>query len=65
MNEEQSKAVADALGGSAWNSGGGIHLVKFERSDGKLVVLSDEVVCEYKNEPSFDEGNPSVSIVLH
>lgn len=65
MDEQQAKAVAEALGGEAWNSGGDIWLVLFRRSDGKLVVLSDEVVCEYENEEAFEENKPSQTILLH
>jgi len=56
MNEQQANAVAETLGGSAWNSGGGIWLVLKERSDGKLVVISDEVVCEYASQADFENG---------
>jgi hypothetical protein len=48
MDEGQAMHVTEALGGEAWNSGGNIWLVLFHRSDGKLVVLSNEVVCEYE-----------------
>ena len=40
MDPDQVQAVAEALGGSAWNSGGGIYLVRIERADGHLVVRS-------------------------
>lgn len=65
MDEVQATAVAEALGGTAWNSGGGIWLVRFERSDGKQVLLSDEVVCEYENEDALDNGDPTSSMLLH
>jgi len=65
MDERQANAVAEALGGTAWNSGGGIWLVRFERSDGKLAVLSDDVVCEYADEEAFDHADAAVSIALH
>ena len=56
MNEQQANAVAEALCGSAWNSGGGIWLVLKDRSDGRLVVISDEVVCEYASQADFENG---------
>ena len=65
MNEEEAEKTAEILGGSAWHSGGGIWLVTFERTDGKLVVLSDEVVCEYPNWASFENSKPVTSVVLH
>ena len=64
MNEEQAEKVAEALGGSTWQSGGDIWLVLFEKADGKLVVLSDDVVCEYDDRDSFEENEPSASILL-
>ena len=65
MNEEQANAVADALGGRTWQSGGDIWLVLIDRTDGKLVVVSDEVICEYISQTDFDKGKPSQSILLH
>ena len=64
MDEIQAKAVAEILGGQPWQSGGGIWLAVKERSDGKLVVISDEVVCEYESEKSFEDVNPSQTILL-
>ena len=61
MDEAQAKAVADALCGAAWNSGGGIWLVQFERKDGRLVVLSDEVVCEYSSLREFEASEREVA----
>jgi hypothetical protein len=63
MEEEQAIAVARALGGDVWQSGGDIWLVIFRRADGHVVVLSDEAVCEYSNEEVMGE-QPSSSIVL-
>ncbi len=65
MSEEQAAAVAEALGGQPWQSGGDIWLVIFERNDGKLVAISDEVVCEYKNQDALEVGSPDVSLCLH
>ena len=65
MNEEQANSVAEALGGSAWQSGGNIWLVLFERTDGKVVVVSDEVICEYDDMGAFEEASPTASIILH
>jgi hypothetical protein len=65
MNAELAKIVAEALGGVSWNSGGGINLVRIERADGHLVVVSDEVICEYEDEEAFDTNRPVRSILLH
>jgi hypothetical protein len=66
MDEGQAMHhVAEALGGEAWNSGGDIWLVLFHRSDGKLVVLSDEVVCEYDSEEAFEHSRAAKAILLH
>jgi len=65
IDEKSAKAVAEALGGAAWNSGGGMWLVRLEREDGRLVVLSDEVVCEYADEDAFERTEPAASVVLH
>ena len=65
MDEKQATAVADALGGKTWQSGGGIFLVLLHRSDGSLVVISDEAVCEYGDESAFEAAEACASIILH
>ena len=65
MNEEQAAAVAEALDGQTWQSGGGIWLVIFERKDGKFVALSDDSVCEYKSREKLESAEPEACIVLH
>ena len=62
MEEEQATAIAEALGGEAWQSGGDIWLVLVHRRDGHLVVISDEIMCEYENQEAFDEGNAIATI---
>jgi hypothetical protein len=64
MNEKQANVVADALGGQAWQSGGGIWLVLLRQGNGKLVVISDEAVCEYDDEQHFEESKPAKAILL-
>ena len=65
MDEHQATVVADALGGETWQSGGDIWLVILKRTDGKLVVISDEVVCEYESEEAFDDNKASARVFLH
>jgi hypothetical protein len=62
MNEDQADAVAAALGGESWQSGGDIWLVVIRRQDGRVVVISDEAVCEYESEEAFDEAR-AVSVI--
>lgn len=64
MDEKQATAVANALGGETWQSGGDIWLVVMHRADGRLVVLSDDVICEYLDEDAFEKSQASSSIVL-
>ena len=65
MNEEQARAVAEAAGGETWQSGGNIWLVLCRRSDGKLVVLSDEAVSLYENDEAFEDNRTTQTIGLH
>ena len=58
MSEEQANAVSDALGGDIW-------LVVMHRSDGRVVALSDESVCEYENEDALHEGRAVATILLN
>jgi hypothetical protein len=64
MDEEQAAAIAEALGGEPWQSGGDIWLVLVHRRDGHLVVISDEVVCEYESQEAFDSSNAIAAINL-
>jgi hypothetical protein len=65
MNEMQAKQVAEALSGETWQSGGGIWLVLIRQGNGKLIVISDESVCEYDDEKHFEESKHSKAILLH
>lgn len=65
MDEEQAKAVAEALGGDVWDSGGGMWLAIFRRHDGKIVAITDEVVCEYEHGDALESGTPRLSVNLH
>jgi hypothetical protein len=64
MNEKQAEIMAEALRGRTWQSGGDIWLVLIDKKDGKLVVISEEVICEYNNEDNFDKSNPAKTIFL-
>ena len=64
LNEKTAAQVAKALGGEAWQSGGGIWLVIRRRKDGSLVVLSDEAVCEYRSEEAFELGRAGSTVRL-
>ncbi len=64
MDEEKAEVLAKLLGGETWNSGGDIWLVILRRSDGKIVAISDEVVCEYADEGTLGAGVPDAAIGL-
>jgi hypothetical protein len=64
MNEDQATAVAEALGGKTWQSGGGIWLVLFHGKDGRMIVISEDAVCEYDDETSFEQGQATKTIFL-
>jgi len=64
MDETKAKQLAELLGGEPWQSGGDIWLVVIRRADGKVVAISDEVVCEYADETALEGGEPDNSINL-
>lgn len=64
MTEEQARQIAKLMDADSWNTGGEIYLVIFRRTDGKIVALSDEVVCEYADEEALEAGKPTRSITL-
>ena len=64
MDEEQADAVAAAMGGETWNSGGGTYLVILHRSDGKVVAISTEAVCVYTDEDAMQTDKPVESVLL-
>jgi hypothetical protein len=63
MNEKQATAIADALHGETWQSGGGVWLVILHSGE-RVIVISDDAVCEYKDEQAFDESNSQNTILL-
>ena len=65
MTEEEANAVAEALAAETWQSGGDTWLVLKTRQDGRVVVISDEAVCEYESEKEAQRGLPSASIRLN
>ena len=56
--------MAKAFSGEAWQSGGEIWLVVRKRDDGRLVIISDEVVCEYEDEGALERSEVWNSILL-
>lgn len=64
MDEEKAEALATLLGGETWQSGGDVWLVLIRRSDGRIVAISEEVVCEYADEEAPGAGEPGVFIGL-
>ena len=64
MSEQRANAVARALGGTTWQSGGGIWLVILRRENGGIVVLSSDAVCEYSDEHAFDAALARQCILL-
>ncbi len=64
MEERQAEAIANALGGESWQSGGGVYVVVIRKPGGRLVVISEERVAEYASEEDFDAGNADTSIAL-
>lgn len=66
MNENEANMIASILGGYAWDSGCGYHVVIINRPNGTITVVSDEVVCEYTSLDVYEEGAiPSATIHLH
>jgi len=64
LNELTAPEMATALGGDAWQSGGGIWLIVKRTTDGRVVTISPEVVNEYANEEAFEEDRPKSSLVM-
>ena len=64
MNEQEAEAVAKALKGRTWQSGGDIWLVVIDRADGHLVAISDDTVNEYESEADFEESRATNFIAL-
>jgi hypothetical protein len=64
MDEKAAKALAKAIGGEEWQSGGGTYVVAIRRPDGALVVFSDDLVAEYADDEAFDAAKPTSSIML-
>lgn len=64
MQEEHANIIAEILGDDLWQSGGGIHVVIIRRSDGRLIVFSDEAICEYRSQEALEESRPINAIRL-
>lgn len=64
MTEKKAVTLAKAFGGESWQSGGEIWLVLRKRQDGKIVAISDELVCEYEDEDAFERSEVWNSILI-
>src|ERR1051325_6336430 len=64
MDEKTAKALAEAIGGEEWQSGGGIYVVAIRKPSGAVVVISDDLVAEYEDEDSFEASQPKTTIEL-
>jgi hypothetical protein len=64
LNEATAPTVATALGGDAWQSGGGIWVIVKRTTDGRVVTITPEVVNEYADEAAFEEDRPKSSLVM-
>lgn len=64
LNEVTAPTVATALGGDAWQSGGGIWVIVKRTPDGRVVTMTPEVVNEYADEAAFEEDRPKSSLVM-
>ena len=64
MNEIEASSAAGALGGYEWQSGGGIWLVRLDRDDGSIVLISDDAVCEYQDDDAMQAGRSRSAILL-
>jgi len=65
MEYLQAEQTAKLFGGEVWDSGGGICLICIPQNDGRLVVISDEAVCEYNSEEDFEKNLAGKYILLH
>jgi hypothetical protein len=65
MSESEAKALAKLLRGEQWQSGGGIWLATIQRQDGKIIVLSDDVVRLFDDEDALSKDRARASITFH
>jgi hypothetical protein len=65
MDEKHANEVSKALGVLAWQTGVDEWFILFQRLDGKVVVITDEVICEYDDMSAFENSRPITSIMLH
>lgn len=64
MDETQANAVAEALHGIAWDSGGGIWIVRIHAANNVIVDISDEVLNIYETEEDAEDESPLQYILL-
>lgn len=63
MYQEKAEALAEQLGGWAWQSGGEIWLTVVECRGGGVAVFSDECVCEYASVDALMGGERPLNCI--
>jgi len=65
MRQDSAEKIADLFGGYAWNSGGNVMLVTFKNHKGHIVCIGQELICEYKDQEAFDNGEALNTIEIY
>jgi hypothetical protein len=64
MDENSAIKLAHVLGADTWNAGNGMWLVVKKRSDGKVLVFSNEIVRVFADAEAVQSGIPEESIAI-
>lgn len=56
MDERCATELAAIYGGEAVHSGGNHWIVRIEKPDGSVVVMSDGMIAEYAGEQAYHDG---------
>ena len=64
MTKLEAEQIAETFSGRSWRAGDGVWLVIVKQPDGKVLVVSDDLLCEYETQKHFEQALPSQTIPL-
>lgn len=65
MTKKEATAISDVLGGDPFQMPQGDWIVKIRSDLNRLVVIFDDLICQFANEEDFLDSNPITTFAIY